>query len=182
MADERHSEDVIEGWLIGVCGLERDQEIDDGLEFAHPEAAVGKEEGKIKVGRLGAVEGFELGGGFGNLKRLVPSKGEVEAETRRDVGRGEFEGRLVFIDGVLISTEFGQNGAQIGAGFHAIRFGGDTGFVLANGALQIARLMELNGSIKDALRVQDWGTQGRPEQGEPETIWQWIPALPGLEF
>ena len=41
------------------------------LEFAGSEAAVGQQQREIQVGGLGAVEGFELGGRFGDLKGLV---------------------------------------------------------------------------------------------------------------
>jgi hypothetical protein len=81
------------------------------------------------------------------------------------------------IDGILVAAEFCQHCTQVGAGFNTIRFGGDAGLVFANGARQIPGLMQLNGAVKDTLRILRLSRQGGDKQGEPQTIQQRILAL-----
>ena len=90
VANQRHSQDVVEGRLIGLRRFERGQEVDGALEFAGPQAAIGEQQREVQVGRLGAVEGFEFGGRFGDLKGLVVGQREVEAKARSHVGGATF--------------------------------------------------------------------------------------------
>ena len=154
VADQRHSEDVVEGRLIGLRGFERGQEVDGVLEFAGSQAAIGEQQREVQVRRLGAVQGFEFGGGFGNLKGLVVGQREVEAKAGGHIGGGDLEGRLILIDGVLIAPQFDEHGAQVGARLDAVGLGGDAGPIFAHGARKIPGLMQLNGMIQ--------GTPGRP--------------------
>ena len=177
-ANQRHAEDVVQCRLIGLCGLERGQEVDGVLEFAGSEAAVGEQEREVQVGGLGAVEGFEFGGRFGDLKGLVVGQRQVEAKPGRHVAGRYLQGSLILIDGVLVAAEFGQDGAQIGARLHPVGLGGDAGLVRANGTRKIARLMQLDCTIQGTLGVQSRERQGCEQQGAAQTIRQRIPLTP----
>ena len=178
VADQRHSEDVVEGRLIGLRRFQRGQQVDGVLEFAGSQAAIGEQQREVQVRRLGAVQGFEFGGCFGDLERLVVGQREVEAKAGGDIGGGYLQGRLILIDGILIAPQFDQHGAQVGARLDAVGLGGNAGPVFAHGACKIPSLMQLNGMIEGTSGGPRLPRQSCDQQGETQTIRQRSPLIP----